>query len=127
MVSDRVFITGLAMDATIGVYDWERTIKQRIVLDLDMCFDISAAAASDDLVHALDYSAVSQRVIAFVESSAYQLLEALAEKIAKIIMDEFSVTGLQLKINKPGAVPEASGVGLVITRGAYPKGAHAVG
>ncbi len=127
MVSDSVFITGLAIDATIGVYDWERTIKQRLVLDLDMCFDIASAAATDDLTHALDYSAVSQRIISFVEGSAYQLLEALAEQIAYIVMDEFSVSGLRLRINKPGAVPEASGVGLVITRGDYLKGGTARG
>ncbi|UZE95881.1 dihydroneopterin aldolase [Alkalimarinus alittae] len=126
-MSDRVFITGLAIDATIGVYDWERTIKQRLVLDLEMCFDISTAASTDDLVHALDYSAVSQRIISFVEASAYQLLEALAEQVARIVMDEFSVSGLMLRMNKPGAVPEAAGVGLVITRGDYPKGERSLG
>ena len=119
MVKDSVFIKGLAIDATIGVYDWERTIKQRLVIDLDMRFDISSAAKTDDITHALDYSAVSQRIISFVEKSAYQLLEALAEKLTQIVMDEFSVSGLKLKINKPGAVPEAASVGLVIIRGDY--------
>jgi len=122
MVSDIVFINGLAIDATIGVYDWERTIKQRLVLDLEMCFDIQSAASSDDLKYALDYSAVSQRIISFVEASSYQLLEALAEEIAKIVMKEFTVSGLRLKLNKPGAVPEASGVGLLIVRGEMPRG-----
>ena len=122
MVSDIVFISGLAIDATIGVYDWERTIKQRLLLDLDMCFDIRAAASSDDLKYALDYSAVSQRIILLVEASSYQLLEALAEEIAKIVMDEFAVSGLRLKINKPGAVPEALSVGLLIVRGEMPCG-----
>ena len=122
MVSDIIFISSLAVDTTIGVYDWERTIKQRLVLDLDMCFDIKPAASSDDLTYALDYSAVSQRIISFVEASSYQLLEALAEDVSKIVMEEFSVTGLRLRINKPGAVPEASGVGLVIVRGDMPCG-----
>jgi len=122
MVSDIVFINGLAIDAIIGVYDWERTIKQRLVLDLEMCFDIQSAASSDDLKYALDYSAVSQRIISFVEASSYQLLEALAEEIAKIVMKEFTVSGLRLKLNKPGAVPEASGVGLLIVRGEMPRG-----
>jgi 7,8-dihydroneopterin aldolase/epimerase/oxygenase len=122
MVSDIIFINGLAIDATIGVYDWERTIKQRLVLDLEMCFDIKSAASSDDLSHALDYSAVSQRIISFVEASSYQLLEALVEQVAKIVMEEFAVSGLKLKINKPGAVPEASGVGLVIVRGNFLQG-----
>ena len=122
MISDIVFINGLAIDATIGVYDWERTIKQRLVLDLDMYFDIKQAASSDDLSHALDYSAVSQRIISFVEASSYQLLEALAEQVASIVMAEFSVSGLRLRINKPGAVPEASGVGLLIVRGEVPRG-----
>ncbi len=119
MVSDSVFISGLSIEATIGVYDWERTIKQRLVLDLDMCFDIDRAAASDDLKYALDYSAVSQRIISYVEASSFQLLEALVEQVSSIVMNEFSVSGLRLKINKPGAVPEASSVGLVITRGDY--------
>jgi dihydroneopterin aldolase len=119
MVSDIVFINGLAIDTTIGVYDWERTIKQRLVLDLDMCFDIKSAASSDDLKYTLDYSAVSQRIISFVEASSYQLLEALAEQVASIVMEEFAVSGLRLKINKPGAVPEAYGVGLVIVRGDF--------
>ncbi len=122
MISDIVFINGLAIDATIGVYDWERTIKQRLVLDLDMYFDIKPAASSDDLSHTLDYSAVSQRIISFVEASSYQLLEALAEQVASIVMAEFSVSGLRLRINKPGAVPEASGVGLLIVRGEVPRG-----
>jgi 7,8-dihydroneopterin aldolase/epimerase/oxygenase len=122
MVSDIIFINGLAIDATIGVYDWERTIKQRLVLDLEMCFDIKSAASSDDLSHALDYSAVSQRIISFVEASSYQLLEALVEQVAKIVMEEFAVSGLKLKINKPGAVPEASGVVLVIVRGNFFQG-----
>ena len=122
MVSDIVFINELAIDATIGVYDWERTIKQRLLLDLDMCFDIRTAASSDDLKYALDYSAVSQRIISFVEASSYQLLEALAEEVAKIVMEEFAVSGLRLKVNKPGAVPEASGVGLLIVRGEMPRG-----
>ncbi len=122
MVDDIVFISGLAIDATIGVYDWERTIKQRLVLDLEMCFDIKRAASSDDLKYALDYSAVSQRIISFVEASSYQLLEALAEDVSKIVMDEFSVSGLKLRVNKPGAVPEASGVGLLIVRGDMPRG-----
>ena len=122
MVSDIVFISGLAIDATIGVYDWERTIKQRLVLDLEMCFDIKSAASSDNLTHALDYSAVSRRIISFIEASSYQLLEALVEQVAKIVMEEFAVSGLKLKINKPGAVSEASGVGLVIVRGNYFQG-----
>jgi len=122
MVNDIVFISGLAIDATIGVYDWERTIKQRLVLDLDMYFDIKRAASSDDLKYALDYSAVSQRIISFVEASSYQLLESLAEDVSKIVMEEFSVSGLKLRVNKPGAVPEASDVGLLIVRGDIPRG-----
>lgn len=127
MSSDIVFINGLAIETTIGVYDWERTIKQQLVLDLEMCFDIRQAAATDNLQYALDYSAVSQRIISLVEGSSYQLIESLAEQVAEVVMVEFAVSGLRLRLSKPGAVPEATNVGLVIVRGDYPHGSTAHG
>lgn len=118
---DQVFIKGLAVDAVIGVYDWERTIRQRLVIDLDMGWDIAAAAAGDDLSATLDYAAVSQRVAAFVEESSFQLVEALAERLAQLILSEFNVPWLRLRVTKPGAVPAAAGgVGVLIERGVRP-------
>ncbi|WP_339842342.1 dihydroneopterin aldolase [uncultured Halopseudomonas sp.] len=115
---DQVFIKGLAVDAVIGVYDWEREILQPLVLDLDLGWDIRAAAAGDDLRATLDYAAVSRRVLDFVAGSQFLLVEALAENVAALIMSEFSVPWLRLRVTKPGAVSEASGgVGVLIERG----------
>ncbi|MFN3581917.1 MAG: dihydroneopterin aldolase [Pseudomonas sp.] len=115
---DQVFIKGLAVEAVIGVYDWERSILQPLVLDLDLGWDIRAAAAGDDLSATLDYAAVSTRVLEFVAASQFLLVEALAEHVAALIMQEFSVPWLRLRVTKPGAVAEASGgVGVVIERG----------
>lgn len=114
---DIVFIRELEIKTVIGVFDWEREIKQTVVLDLEMGWDIRQAAETDALEHALDYSAVSQRLIAFVEASEFQLIETMAQQCAEIVRHEFSVPWLRLSVGKPGAVPEARTVGLVIERG----------
>lgn len=115
---DQIFINGLAVDAVIGVYDWERNIRQPLIIDLDMGWDISAAASNDDLDATLNYAAVSQRIIQFVTASSFGLVETLAERLAELIIEEFGVPWLRLRINKPGAVPEAAGgVGVLIERG----------
>ncbi len=114
---DRVFIEDLRIQTVIGVYDWEREITQTVSLDLEMAFDIRAAADSDDIAHTLDYKAVSKRLIAFVEASEFQLVEALAEHCARIVLEEFPVDWLHLKLSKPGAVRGSSAVGVIIERG----------
>ena len=111
MAKDRVFIEDLRIETVIGVYDWEREIKQTIALDLEMAFDISKAAASDRIDDALDYKAVAKRLIQFVESSEFQLVEALAEHCAGIVLQEFPVAWLRLKLRKPGAVRGSSAAG----------------
>ena len=110
----RVFVKNLVVDAVIGVYDWERKIRQRLEFDITMTFDISAAALSDDLTDALDYAAVSQRVTKLVEASEYQLLEALVKSCADVIIDEFDVAKVLIEVRKPGAVPNADCVGIVL-------------
>lgn len=118
---DQVFIRGLEVEAVIGVYDWERSIRQRLVLDLELGWDIRAAAAGDDLSATLDYAAVSQRVLDYVAASSFLLVEALAERVAELIMAEFGVPWLRLRLTKPGAVAEATGgVGVLIERGEWP-------
>ena len=117
MSKDLVFIEDLRIQTVIGIFDWEREITQTISLDLQMAFDISRAAASDDIVDTLDYKAVSKRLIQFVESSEFQLVEALAEHCANIVLNEFPVTWLNLKLSKPGAVRGSSAVGVIIERG----------
>lgn len=118
---DQVFIKGLAVEAVIGVYDWERRILQPLMLDLDMGWDISAAAAGDDLAATLDYAAVSTRVLEYVAASQFLLVEALAEHVAALVMQEFAVPWLRLRVTKPGAVAQAAGgVGVLIERGVRP-------
>ena len=114
---DRVIIEGLEVRTVIGIYDWEREIRQTVRLDLEMAWDISAAAVSDDIADALDYKAVSKRLIAFVEGSQFGLIEALAEQCARIVLDEFSVPWLRLKLSKPGAVRGSENVAVLIERG----------
>lgn len=115
---DIVFLRELRIDTVIGIYDWERRIRQTIILDLEMGFDIRAAAASDDIVDTLNYKAVSKRLIEFVSTSEFQLVETLAERCAQIIREEFGVPWVRLTLNKKGAVSAASDVGVIIERGA---------
>ena len=115
---DRVFIEDLRIETTIGVYDWEREIKQTVALDLEMDFDIRAAAASDAIDDTLDYKAVAKRLIGFVGKSEFQLVEALAERCAAIVLEEFPVSRVALKLSKPGAVSGSRAVGVMIERSA---------
>ena len=114
---DIVYIRGLQIKTVIGIYDWEREIKQTVKIDLEMSTDITRAAKKDEIEYALDYKAVAKRIIAFVESSEFQLIESLAEKIADIVRKEFEVQWLRLRVGKPGAVTGAKDVGVIIERG----------
>jgi dihydroneopterin aldolase len=113
---DRVLIEGLEVRTVIGIYDWEREIRQTVRLDLEMAWDISQAAKSDDIADTLDYKAVSKRLIAFIESSSFGLIEALAEQCAQIVLNEFAVPWLRLKLSKPGAVRGSENVAVLIER-----------
>jgi dihydroneopterin aldolase len=117
---DIVYISGLRAQAVIGVYEWERLVRQTLVVDLEMASDTARAAASDAIADALDYAAISQRVLALVEESQYQLIESLAEEVARVVMGEFGVPWLRVRVGKPGAVAEAEDVGVVIERGIRP-------
>ena len=117
---DTVHIRGLRTEAVIGVYDWERDIRQVLVVDLELASDNRAAAATDAIEEAVDYAAMSSRVLAFIEGSECQLIETLAEQLAALVMSEFGVPWLRLRLDKPGAVAEAESVGVEIERGALP-------
>jgi dihydroneopterin aldolase len=114
---DRVFIEGLEVDTVIGAYDWERNIRQCLRLDLSFAWDNRQAAADDDLSKALDYASVSARIQAFADVSQFQLVETFAERLAQVLMSEFNIPWLHLKLTKPGAVSAAKGVGVEIERG----------
>jgi len=113
---DHVFIEGLEIEALIGIYDWERRIRQPLVFDVEMAFDNRVPAASDDIALTLDYKAVSKRLIDYVSASEFGLVETLAERCAAIVLEEFKVERVRLKLSKPGAVRGARAVGVSIER-----------
>lgn len=114
---DIVYIHDLRIETIIGIFDWERERKQTVSLDLEMGTDIRAAAASEDINKTLDYKNVSKRLISFIEESEFLLIETMAERIAQIVLDEFDVPWLRLRVGKPGAVTGAKDVGVIIERG----------
>lgn len=120
MTVDIVFIRALRIETVIGVYDWERDIRQSVLLDIDMAADIRPAAANDDLALAVDYKAVAKRLKQFVGQARFQLVETLAERCATLIREEFGVPWLRLTLNKAGAITGAEGVGVIIERGERP-------
>jgi len=113
---DKVFIEGLEIETLIGIYDWERKIRQPLVFDIEMGFDNRKPAASDAIDETLNYKAVSKRLIQFVSASDFGLVETLAERCAELVLKEFDVTQVRLKLSKPGAVRGARAVGVIIER-----------
>ena len=113
---DIIFLHDLTIETIIGIYDWEREEKQSIILDLDMGADIRRAAASDAIEDTLNYKAVAKRLIEFVGDSDFQLVETLAERVAEIVLTEFDVEWVRLRVNKKGAVRYAGDVGIIIER-----------
>ena len=113
---DIVYIRDLRIETVIGIYDWERKIRQTVSIDLEMGTDIRKSAASDSIDDTLDYKAVAKRLIQYVEDSEFQLVETLAERIAEIVLNEFNVPWLRLRLSKPGAVTGSQDVGVIIER-----------
>ena len=116
---DIVYIRDLKIDTIIGINDWEREVRQTVSLDLEMATDIRGAADSDDISDTVDYKSVAKRVIAFVETSEFLLVERMAEGVSDILREEFGVTWLRLRVSKPGAVTGAADVGVIIERGEH--------
>lgn len=114
---DITFIRELRVDTVIGIYDWEREIRQTVVIDLEMGSDVRGAAVTDNIADAVDYKAVGKRLIAFIEGADFQLVETLAERIADILLEEFRLPWLRLTVNKENALTGAAGVGVIIERG----------
>ncbi|WP_299597207.1 dihydroneopterin aldolase [uncultured Microbulbifer sp.] len=115
---DIVYIRDLKVDTIIGIYDWEREVRQTVSLDIEMAFDIREAARTDNIEHTLNYKAVAKRLIAFIEGAEFLLVETMAEQAADIVRKEFNVSWLRLRLSKPGAVRGARDVGVIIERGA---------
>lgn len=117
---DLIYLRDLKIDCVIGIFDWERKIRQSLYIDLDMAADIARAAKTDSIRDTLDYKAVAKRLQQFVGESQFQLVETLAERIAEIVLSEFRVPWVRVRINKKGAVRGADGVGVMIERGTAP-------
>ena len=113
---DIIYIHGLKIECVIGVWEWERRIKQTVTLDVDMAADIQRAAQSDALEDTLNYKAVAKRLQQFIGDSEFQLVETLAEHIAQIVNDEFGVPWVKVRVSKPGAIRGARDVGVLIER-----------
>lgn len=113
---DIIFLRDLSIDTVIGIYDWERRVRQTLRFDLEMGADIRKASLSDSIDDTISYKTVAKRVIAFVSESSFELVETLAEHVARIVVTEFDVPWLRLTVNKVGAVRGADGVGVVIER-----------
>lgn len=117
---DIIFIEDLQIEAIIGIYEWERTMRQIVSLDIEMATDIRLAAASDRVEDTINYKKISKRLIQFVSESEYQLVETLAEQVAVLLMREFAISWLRLKLSKPGALRNSRNVGVLIERGQKP-------
>jgi dihydroneopterin aldolase len=113
---DRIFITALTTEAVIGIYDWEREVKQRLEVDLEIWKDLRAAGASDAIEDTLNYKSVAKRVLAFVEASSFRLVESLADQIARIVLEEYQVARVRVTVHKPGAIRHSRDVGVVVER-----------
>ncbi|MCI5106420.1 MAG: dihydroneopterin aldolase [Pseudomonadales bacterium] len=117
---DIVYIHDLEIKTIIGIFDWEREQRQVVCLNLEMAADNRRAAASDAIEDALDYKSVAKRLIDFVETSDFFLVETLAERVAEIVLNEFNVPWVKLQLGKPGAVTGSTDVGVIIERGDKP-------
>ena len=114
---DIIYLNDLEIETIIGIFDWERRVKQKVRFNLEMAADVSKAAATDKIDDTLNYKSVAKRLIEFVEASEFQLVETLAERVSEIIINEFNIPWVRVKINKPGAVRYAGDVGVIIERG----------
>lgn len=114
---DKVFIEGLNIQTTIGFFQWEKEIKQTLVIDLAMGWDTAKAAENDELAKTLDYADISTVIATFANDNPVDLIETLAERLAKFLMISYSIPWLRLKIGKPGAIHNAMSVGVEIERG----------
>jgi dihydroneopterin aldolase len=116
IVGDRIFLRGLQVECIIGFIEWERRIKQTVVIDLELPVDCARAAETDEVANTVDYKRVAKRVIAFVEASEFKLVESLAHKIAMTVLEEFDLAWVKLSVNKPGAIRGSRDVGVSIQR-----------
>jgi dihydroneopterin aldolase len=114
--TDIVFLRGLAVETTIGFFDWERHVKQTVVIDLEIPVDCARAASSDSVQDTVDYKSIAKRTIAFVSEAQFHLVETLAHKLAMTLLEEFDIAWIRMSLNKPGAIRGSRDVGVSIER-----------
>ena len=113
---DKIFIHALKTETIVGIFDWERQVKQTVVMDIEFSADIAKAALSDSIDDTLNYKGVAKRVLAFVDESSFRLVETLAERIAMLILEEFGVSWVSITLSKPGAIRGSRDVGVTLER-----------
>ena len=113
---DKIFIHGLKAEAIIGIYDWERQVRQTVLIDLEFAADVRKAALTDSIDDTLNYKRVAKRILAFVEGSQFHLVETLAEHVAMLVLDEFGTSWVRVILSKPGAVRSSRDVGVSLER-----------
>jgi len=118
---DIIFLYGLEANCVVGVWEWEKQITQKIIVDLEVLADIEKSAASDELKDTLNYKSMAEKVIEMLETTHYQLIETMAEEVAKLILKDYSTTWVKVRINKGGAVKHVKNVGVQIERGERPE------
>jgi dihydroneopterin aldolase len=114
--ADVIFLGGLTVDCIVGIWEWERRVRQKVVIDVEMAADVRRAAASDSIADTLDYKKVAKRLLQFVGDSRYQLVETLTERVAELVVTEFDVGWVRVRLNKQGAIRGARDVGILIER-----------
>jgi dihydroneopterin aldolase len=113
---DKIFIHALKTEAIVGIFDWERQVKQTVLIDIEFNADIRKAALSDSIDDTLNYKGVAKRVLAFVEGSSFHLIETLAEHIAMLVLQDFGVAWVRISLSKPGAIRSSRDVGVILER-----------
>ena len=113
---DKIYIHALKTETIIGIYDWERQVRQTVLVDIEISADIRKAALTDSIEDTLNYKRVAKRVLAFVEASQFHLVETLAEHVAMLILEEFGVGWVRITLSKPGAVRSSRDVGVALER-----------
>ncbi|MCX7035570.1 MAG: dihydroneopterin aldolase [Proteobacteria bacterium] len=114
--ADRVFLRGLAIQTTIGFIEWERHVKQTVVIDLEIPVDCARAAQQDDVIDTVDYKSIAKRTIGFVEAAEFKLVETLGHRLAMTLLAEFDIAWIRLTVNKPGAIRGSRDVGITLER-----------
>jgi dihydroneopterin aldolase len=114
---DTIFIHALKAEAIIGIFDWERQVRQTVLIDLEIAADVRKAALTDSIDDTLNYKRVAKRILAFVESSQFHLVETLAEHVAMLVLEEFGISWVRVTLSKPGAVRSSRDVGVSVARG----------